>query len=136
MNTQNKIKVKSPGFDLDLMYSGCSLRVWYTDPEKAGLFPQGLVEYRITGNRRAMRVVKLSNNKWETIIPEDMTMNPLSITEEEKFMISILPGLNHFEKELYEVGGNVIRMWHNDADHGYVKSYVKEFLSENMEQII
>lgn len=132
MNTQNKIKVKALNLDLDLMYSGCSLKIWYTDPLAGGTW----VEYRVTGNRRAMRVVRFSNSKWETIIPEDMTMNPLSITEEEKFMISILPGLSHFEKELYEVGGNVIRMWHNDADHGYVKSYVKEFLSENMEQII
>lgn len=136
MSTQNKIKVKSPGFELDLMYSGCSLRIWYTDPRTAGVFPQGLVEYRITGNRKAMRISRLMDKRWETIIPEDLTMNPLDITEEEKFMVSFLPGLDSFERELYAVAGNVIRMWHNDADDDYVKAYIKEFIGGQLEQVI
>lgn len=136
MSTQNKIKVKSPGFELDLMYSGCSLSIWYTDPHTAGAYPQGLVEYRITGNRKAMRISRLMDKQWETIIPEDLTMNPLDITEEEKFMVSMLPGLNSFERELYAVAGNVIRMWHNDASDNYVKAYIKDFIGGQLEQVI
>lgn len=136
MSTQNKIKVKSPGFELDLMYSGCSLRLWYTDPATAGLFPKGLVEYRILGNRKSLKISRLMNDTWSSLIPEDLTMNPLAMTEEEVFMVSILPNLNSFERELYSFSGNVVRMWHNNADDDYVKSYVKEFIRGQMEQVI
>lgn len=136
MSIQNKLKVKSPGFDLDFMYTGCSLRIWYTDPATAGFYPKGQVEYRITGNRKAMKIVRLMDGKWDTLIPEDLTMSPLDISEEEKFMVSILPNLSIFERELYSVAGNVICMWHNDADDKYVKSYIKGFLNDQFEQVI
>lgn len=136
MSTQNKLKVKSPGADVDFMFSGCSIRLWYTDPQTAGPFPEGLVDYRIVGNRRSLRISRLKDKVWENIISEDFTMDPLNITEEEKFMVGMLSDLSPFEREMYAMAGNIIRMWHNDAAEDYAKKYLIQFMKEHLEQIV
>lgn len=127
MSTQNKIVAVGLGVDVDFMYTGAIVRIIF---KKDGCEH---CEYLTTSNRRTLSLKKFKGGEWETIIPPDYTVNPLEITTEEEFMVSILPGLSPFERSLYTMAGVVTRMWHNDADEEYAKKYVLEYLKEYLE---
>uniref|UniRef100_A0AAU8GEH2 Tail protein n=1 Tax=Salmonella phage vB_SEnST11_KE22 TaxID=3161173 RepID=A0AAU8GEH2_9CAUD len=133
MSIQNKTKVCSLGVNLDFMYTGCVLTISWADAAALARYSDSVTEYRVITNRKTLSISRWKDKKWESIIPADFTMNPMEITEEEKFMVQMLPGLNKFERELYAVSGVVARMWHNDADEEYAKKYVIEFLKDYLE---
>lgn len=123
MNTQNKLIVTGLTVDIDFMYSGSMVRLGFHEGKE-------YLEYMISSNRRALSIKRFKNARWETIIEPDFTVNPFDIREEEDFMVSILPGMNHFERSLYKMAGVVTKMWHNDADENYARSYVIEYLKD------
>lgn len=126
MNTQNKLKVERLTVDVDFMYSGAMVRISFHQGEDYS-------EYLTSSNRRALTLKRFKNGAWETLVQPDFTVNPLEISEEEDFMVSILPGMNHFERSLYKLAGVVTKMWHNDADENYARSYVIEYLKDYLE---
>ncbi|AFC21213.1 hypothetical protein I4U30_22995 [Enterobacter asburiae] len=123
MNTQNKLIVTGLTVDVDFMYSGSMVRIGFHEGRE-------YIEYLISSNRRALSIKRFKNARWGTIIEPDFTVNPLDISEEEDFMVSILPGMNHFERSLYKMAGIVAKMWHNDADENYARNYVIEYLKD------
>ena len=112
--------------DVDMLYSGAVLTITVMETETV---------YQIMASRRMMKVSRCKKGKaeqWEDIIHPDLTMDPLNPSNEEKTLVEVMMfSLNSFEKSLYELGCQLCRLYHNNADALYTKRYAENYLKEN-----
>lgn len=129
MTTLSKRIVKNFMMDVDMMYTGAIVTISVAEDS-------GETYYQVMASRRMMKVMRAKpGTEWEDIIPPNLTMDPMNPTDEEVLLIDVmLFNLNKFEKGLYELGCNMSRLYNNNADAGYTRRYVDEFINARLEK--
>lgn len=101
----NKEQVTDLHVGVDFLYSGCVSVIAWRDKD-------GARQYHISQNRKFLSIRKYERqNGWKKIISEDLTKNPLQISDEELLLVEILPGLNDMERALYRYSQEIVRAW-------------------------
>lgn len=101
----NKEHVTDLHVGVDFLYSGCvSVIAWVAK--------DGVRQYHISQNTKFLSIRKYERQTgWKKIISEDLTKNPLEISDEELLLVEILPGLNDMERALYRYSQEIVRAW-------------------------
>lgn len=138
MNTQNKLKVFDMLVDIHFLSLGCAIDIswksWNGGKFIFGSLRQDTTKYFVSCTRKSLEIQKFSGSGWKTLIDPSMTLDPQNISESEKLLVNILPGLTSFERELYEVAGNVAKMWSDEhTQETDAREYVRKFLHNHLD---
>lgn len=113
---------------LSFMFSGFSLEIWITEGDCPDFEINNFVHYFIMGNKKILKIKRFNDKEWETIVSPDLILNPIDISKEEEFLISILPGVTDFDLSLLRISEKINQMWTN----GESETSAKEFLLNNL----
>lgn len=116
MTNINKLPGLNLSVDVTFMYTGALIEIYFTKNEEQ-------YSYKIQSNRNCIVMSRFANNTHDVLVPPDLILNPLEISDEELNLISILPGLDNFEMEIFKMSYMITRMWHNDAHEQYALDY-------------
>lgn len=122
---RNKIQVTDFSLEVDMMSMGCVVDIEFCQDDV-------LVVYRITASKRILSIDKRFRGEgWKSMIPEDFTMNPLSITENELLLVDVMMmHLSDFERSLFRLASTLAKMFYNNASEEYARRYINKFVDE------